>query len=126
MKKHAIKNILSFHANVFWYRIVEWNVQNGFSNDLVPTASSISNNQMAVNGQTFSTYHSFKNHGYHCSGVRISNLTQNSSCNYYLKKIIAIIDDYCTFCKEESETMQHVFDIVSIFYHCGVNAVCTF
>ena len=30
------------------------------SNDLVPTASSRWNNELSVNEQTFSTYHSFK------------------------------------------------------------------
>lgn len=41
--------------------------------------------------------------------------------NYYLKQIKIIANDYCTFCKEEIETIQHVF---FLFYPYGIILVC--
>ena len=43
---------------------------------------------------------------YHCS-YRI--LHRILPVNYYMKKIKTITDDCCNFCKEESETIQHLF-----------------
>ena len=43
-----------------------------------------------------------------------------------MKKIKAITDDCCIFCKEESETIQDLFVICKQIYHCGINSVCTF
>ena len=43
-------------------------------------------------------------HRYYCSVVTIEFFLL-----IFLKKIKAITDDCCNFCKEESETIQHVF-----------------
>ena len=90
------------------------------NNYLVPTVSARWNNELSAYEQVFSTYHcivkicfktttdSFLLRGYNIEfHIEFFLLI-------FLKKIKAITDDCCNFCKEKSETIQHVFLFVCL------------
>lgn len=81
--------------------------------DVVPTAISRWNNELP-HGQNLCIQDCFKicfmtTNDTSVQWLQYRVLHRILPVNYYLKKIKIIANDCCTFCKEEIETIQHVF-----------------